>query len=71
MQIRQSDLSILIACFTMATIAWGTVFYGHSVYLDAFTRLGPWTTQQITSAILIFLALKPARNSIYWLFNRQ
>lgn len=71
-QIRQSDLSILIACFTMATIAWGTVFYGHSVYLDAFTRLGPWTTQQITSAILIFwLSSLPGTLSIGYLIDSK
>ena len=27
-------LAILV-CFVMAILAWGTVFYGHSVYMNA------------------------------------
>ena len=53
-KIKGLDLKTVIACFIMATAAWGAVFYGHSVYLDSFTRFGTWTTQQIASAILIF-----------------
>ncbi|MAZ98839.1 MAG: hypothetical protein CMM39_05340 [Rhodospirillaceae bacterium] len=53
-KIKGLDLKIVIACFVMATVAWGAVFYGHSVYLESFTRFGTWTTQQIASAILIF-----------------
>ena len=28
---------IICVCFLMAAIAWGSVFYGHSVYLTALT----------------------------------
>ena len=71
-KITPANFSILLACFIMATIAWGTVFYGHSVYLDAFTRLGSWKTQQITTAILIFwLSSLPGTLSIGYLIDSK
>ena len=38
----------------MATIAWGCVFYGHSVYLTALTGDGRWSIGQISMGITIF-----------------
>ena len=71
-KIAQANFSILLACFIMATIAWGTVFYGHSVYLDAFTRLGSWKIQQITTAILIFwFSSLPGTLSIGYLIDSK
>ncbi len=71
-KITPANFSILLACFIMATIAWGTVFYGHSVYLDAFTRFGAWKTQQITTAILIFwFSSLPGTLSIGYLIDSK
>ncbi len=41
-------------CFIMAVIAWGTVFYGHSVYMDQLMRSHGWSASLISSAILVF-----------------
>ena len=41
-------------CFAMAVLAWGTVFYGHSVYMDALMRQHGWSAALISSAILLF-----------------
>ena len=38
----------------MAAIAWGSVFYGHSVYLTALTGDGRWSIGQISTGITIF-----------------
>ena len=38
----------------MAAIAWGSVFYGHSVYLTALTGDGRWSIGQISTGIMIF-----------------
>ena len=38
----------------MAGIAWGSVFYGHSVYLTALTGDGRWSISQISTGIMIF-----------------
>ena len=38
----------------MAAIAWGCVFYGHSVYLTALTGDGRWSIGQISTGITIF-----------------
>ncbi len=38
----------------MAGIAWGSVFYGHSVYLTTLTGDGRWSISQISTGIMIF-----------------
>jgi len=38
----------------MAVFAWGAVFYGHSVYLDALQQTRGWSASLISSAILVF-----------------
>lgn len=53
-QSRSSLVLVTFICFVMATLVWGTVFYGHSVYMDALTRLHGWSTAMISSAILVF-----------------
>ena len=45
---------IICVCFLMAAIAWGSVFYGHSVYLKALTEDGRWSIGQISTGITIF-----------------
>ena len=46
--------SITAMCFLMAVMAWGTVFYGHSVYMDQLMRDQGWSASLISSAILVF-----------------
>jgi len=38
----------------MAVFAWGSVFYGHSVYMAALQERHGWTASLISSAILVF-----------------
>ncbi len=58
-------------CFIMAVVAWGTVFYGHSVYMDALMRLHGWSSSLISSAILIFwIASLPGTLSVGLLIDR-
>ena len=45
---------VIAMCFAMAVMAWGTVFYGHSVYMDQLMRDQGWSASLISSAILIF-----------------
>ena len=45
---------IICVCFLMAAIAWGSVFYGHSVYLKALTGDGRWSIGQISTGITFF-----------------
>ncbi|MEM8971262.1 MAG: MFS transporter [Pseudomonadota bacterium] len=46
--------SVTAMCFLMAVMAWGTVFYGHSVYMDQLMRDQGWSASLISSAILVF-----------------
>ncbi|MBU2533781.1 MAG: MFS transporter, partial [Alphaproteobacteria bacterium] len=49
----------------MAVIAWGTVFYGHSVYMDALMRQHGWSASLISGAVLVFwLASLPGTLSV-------
>ncbi len=58
-------------CFIMAVLAWGTVFYGHSVYMDALMRAQGWSSALISSAILVFwLASLPGTLSVGVLIDR-
>ena len=55
----------------MATFAWGTVFYGHSVYMDALMREHGWSAALISSAILMFwIASLPGTLSVGLLVDR-
>ena len=51
---RPGGIATTALCFVMATLAWGTVFYGHSVYMEALTRTHGWSTGLVSSAILVF-----------------
>lgn len=58
-------------CFLMAVLAWGTVFYGHSVYMDALMRIHGWSASLISSAILVFwIASLPGTLSVGLLVDR-
>jgi len=39
------------ACFQMAILAWGTVFYGNTVYLPALKATHGWSTSLIGNLI--------------------
>lgn len=69
---RRTGAAVTTAiCFIMATLAWGTVFYGHSVYMDALMRAHGWSTAFISSAILIFwLAALPGTLFVGFLVDR-
>lgn len=41
-------------CFLMAIFGWGTVFYGHGLYLSALKADHGWSTSQISGAISFF-----------------
>lgn len=41
-------------CFLCAILAWGTVLYSHSVYMDALMRIHGWSASLISSAIFVF-----------------
>lgn len=56
----------------MATFAWGTVFYGHSVYMDALTRERGWSTALISTSILVFwVSSLPGTLSVGYLIDRR
>lgn len=69
---RRARVIVTLACFLMATFAWGTVFYGHSVYMDALTRDRGWSTALVSTAILVFwLASLPGTMSVGFLIDRR
>jgi MFS family permease len=69
---RSARITVTLACFLMATFAWGTVFYGHSVYMDALTRDRGWSTALVSTAILTFwLASLPGTMSVGFLIDRR
>jgi MFS family permease len=71
-QQRRARVIVTLACFLMATFAWGTVFYGHSVYMDALTRDRGWSTALVSTAILVFwLASLPGTMSVGFLIDRR
>jgi len=60
-----------VICFILAVVAWGTVFYGHSVYMDALMRAHGWSSSLISSAILVFwIASLPGTLSVGVLVDR-
>lgn len=63
---------VTMVCFVMATFAWGTVFYGHSVYMDALIRAHGWSTALISTAILVFwIASLPGTIGVGLLIDRR
>lgn len=48
---------ITAVCFWMALLAWGTVFYGNTVYLPALKTEHGWSTSLIGNAITLFFWL--------------
>jgi MFS family permease len=69
---RSARITVTLACFLMATFAWGTVFYGHSVYMDALTRDRGWSTALVSTAILTFwLASLPGTMTVGFLIDRR
>ncbi len=48
---------ITAVCFWMALLAWGTVFYGNTVYLPALKAEHGWSTSLIGNAITLFFWL--------------
>lgn len=66
----RAHLSIGV-CFIMAVLAWGTVFYGHSVYMNALMQSHGWSSSLISSAILVFwIASLPGTLSVGILVDR-
>ena len=47
-------MTLTAICFVMAILAWGTVFYGHSIYMNALMHEHGWSSGLISSAILVF-----------------
>lgn len=41
-------------CFFCAILAWGTVLYSHSVYMEALMRIHGWSAALVSSAIFVF-----------------
>jgi MFS family permease len=69
---RTARIIVTLACFLMATFAWGAVFYGHSVYMDALTRGRGWPTALVSTAILVFwLSSLPGTLSVGYLIDRR
>ena len=65
-------VTVVIACFVMACLAWGSVFYGHSVYLAALSETGRWAIGQISVGILIFwLASLPGTIFVGYLIDSK
>ncbi|MEM7406492.1 MAG: MFS transporter [Pseudomonadota bacterium] len=48
---EQRAAALVSLCFTMAVMAWGIVFYGHSFYLQSLTALGRFSTAEVSGAI--------------------
>jgi MFS family permease len=69
---RNARIIVTLGCFLMATFAWGTVFYGHSVYMDALTRERGWSTALISTSILVFwFSSLPGTLSVGYLIDRR
>lgn len=45
---------VTACCFLMAIFGWGTVFYGHGLYISALKAEHGWSTAQISGAITFF-----------------
>lgn len=58
-------------CFVFAVLAWGSVLYSHSVYMDALMQLHGWSASLISSAIFVFwIASLPGTLSVGVLVDR-
>ena len=68
----RARLVVVAVCFVMATFAWGTVFYGHSVYMDALIRAHGWSTSLISTAVLVFwIASLPGTIGVGLMIDRR
>ena len=62
---------ITAVCFWMAVLAWGTVFYGNTVYLPALKAEHGWSTSLIGNAIALFFWLAiPVTLLFGWIADR-
>jgi predicted MFS family arabinose efflux permease len=69
---RSTRIIVTAVCFLMATVAWGAVFYGHSVYMDVLTREMGWSTALVSTAILVFwIASLPGTIGVGLLIDRR
>lgn len=48
---------ITAACFWMAVLAWGTVFYGNTFFVPALQKEHGWSAATVSSAIALFFWL--------------
>jgi MFS family permease len=62
---------ITAVCFWMAVLAWGTVFYGNTVYLPALKQAHGWSTSLIGNAITLFFWLAiPVTLAFGWIADK-
>lgn len=58
-------------CFMFAVLAWGSVLYSHSVYMDTLMQLHGWSASLISSAVFVFwIASLPGTLSVGVLVDR-
>ena len=59
---------ITAACFWMATLAWGTVFYGNTFFVPALQEEHSWSAATVSSAIaLLFWLAIPVTLVFGWI----
>ena len=63
MSLKTDRILVIAICHAMAVCAWGTVFYGHSVYMDALTQSRGWTSGMISGAMVVFWIASPIRQT--------
>ncbi|MFI5011763.1 MAG: MFS transporter [Hyphomicrobiales bacterium] len=57
---RYAGWRVVLACFVMATFAWGFGFYGQSVFLAELPRLHGWPSSLVSTAITAYYFLGAA-----------
>lgn len=58
-------------CFVFAVLAWGSVLYSHSVYMDTLMQIHGWSASLISSAVFMFwIASLPGTLSVGVLVDR-
>ena len=55
--LRYPGWRVVLACFVMATFAWGFGFYGQSVFLAELPRLHGWPSSMVSTAITAYYLL--------------
>lgn len=62
--------AVITLCFCMAVLAWGSLFYGNSVYLLALVETHGWSVGEVSSAISLgFWLCAPSTLAVGWLFD--